>query len=51
MGSDETATTIPVCPRLILLIAGRRRVLERARQRNPVHPRPGALPEVVLGWY
>ena len=43
MGSDETASTIPGGPRLILLIAGRRRVLERARQRNPVNPWPRGL--------
>jgi hypothetical protein len=30
---------------------GRRPVLERARQRNPVNPRPGGLSEVARGWY
>ena len=51
MESDETASTVPGAARLILLIAGRRRVLERARQRNPVNPRPGGVPGVVFGCY
>ena len=51
MGSDETASAIPESPRLILLIAGQRRVLERARQLNPVNPWPRGLSEVALGWY
>jgi hypothetical protein len=51
MGSDETAGTIPGAPRLILLIAGQRRVLERARQLNPVNPWPRGLPEVAFGCY